>query len=285
MVAGLGQEDCPGLDVYFQRMSSSVLDFHALVQALEEHPEWRAELRRLILSEELFSLPPAVKRLEEEMARLVATVERLAENQAQMEVAIRELGEAQRRLVEAQARTEKRVEELAEAHQRLAEAQARTESALEQLTKRVDALAGQVGELRGQFLEMSFREKAPAYLGRYLRKVRVWPSFRVAELLDEAVDAGRVNSEEREAVLLADAVVEGVSFEGEALSVVVEVSSVVDERDVARAVERAEVLAKALGRRVQAAVAGHEIPGPVRRLAERLGVWGLEDGRRVAAAS
>ncbi|MFN3413059.1 MAG: hypothetical protein ACK42L_03250, partial [Thermoanaerobaculum sp.] len=198
----------------------------------------------------------------------------LAEAQARTEKRVEELAEAQ-------ARTEKRVEELAEAQKELWAAQKRTEEALQQLARRVDTLTGQVGELRGQFLEMQFREKAPAYLGRFLKKVQVLPSSRVAELLDAAVDAGRLSWEERQAVLLADAVVQGVSPEGEALSLVVEVSSVVDERDVARAADRSELLAKALGSRVQAAVAGHEIPEPIRHLADRLAVWCLEDGRRL----
>lgn len=234
-------------------MSSSVLDFHALVRALEEHPEWRAELRRLLLADEFLTLPATVRRLEEDLARLAATVERLAENQAQMQASMQEL----------------------------AQAQARTEKALQQLAQRVEMMSVQLGEVRGQVLESRFQEKAPAYLGRFLRKVRVLSSVQVAELLDAAVDAGRLSWDERQAVLLADAVVQGTTREGSPLSLVVEVSNVVDERDVARAVERAEILARALASPVQAAVAGHEIPPPVRSLASRLGVWCLEDGHRV----
>lgn len=37
-------------------MSFVVEDFHQLVALLEQHPEWRAELRRLVLSEQLLSL-------------------------------------------------------------------------------------------------------------------------------------------------------------------------------------------------------------------------------------
>ncbi|MFN3414038.1 MAG: hypothetical protein ACK42L_08270 [Thermoanaerobaculum sp.] len=234
-------------------MSTSVVDFHDLLRALEEHPEWRAELRRLILSEEFLTLPVTVRRLEEELAKLAATVERLVESQEQMQAAIRELTEAQ----------------------------ARTENALKQLTLRVDTMSGQLGDVRGQLLEIRFREKAPANLGRFLRKVQVLPAVKVAELLDQAVDAGRLNWEERQTVLLADAVVQGVTAEGAPTTLVVEVSGVVDERDVARAVERAELFAKALETPAQAVVMGQEIPNPVRSLAQRLGVWCLEDGHRV----
>jgi hypothetical protein len=35
----------------------SVQDFHDFVRLLEERPEWRVELRRLVLTEELLGLP------------------------------------------------------------------------------------------------------------------------------------------------------------------------------------------------------------------------------------
>lgn len=276
-------------------MSSQVLDFHALVQALEEHPEWRAELRRLVLSEELLALPANFKRLEEDLAKLAATVQQLVANQAQMQRALQELAEAQARtearveeLAQAQARTEARVEELAQAQRRtearveeLAQAQKRTEEALQQLAQRVETLAVQLGEVRGQVLEIRFQQRAPAYLGRLLRRVRVLPAERLAELLDEAVDAGRISLEERHAVLLADAVVQGIGVDGSPVSLVVEVSAVVDEHDLARAVERAEILGKALATRAQAAVAGQEISEPTLLLARRLGVWCLRDGSQL----
>ena len=72
----------------------SVQDFHDLVRLLEQHPEWRAELRRLTLTDELLGLP--------------AVVQELAEAQRRTEQRVEELAEAQRR-------TEQRLEELAEA--------------------------------------------------------------------------------------------------------------------------------------------------------------------------
>jgi hypothetical protein len=43
----------------------SVQDFHDPVRLLEERPEWRTELRRLVLSEELLRLPDVVAGLAE----------------------------------------------------------------------------------------------------------------------------------------------------------------------------------------------------------------------------
>lgn len=52
-----------------------IRDFHDVVRMLETHPEWRADLRRLILTDELLALP-------QEMAQLTSHVSRLTEQMA-----------------------------------------------------------------------------------------------------------------------------------------------------------------------------------------------------------
>ncbi|NJN82287.1 MAG: hypothetical protein HC802_08415 [Caldilineaceae bacterium] len=46
-------------------MAFSVQDFQDLVSLLEEHPKWRSEMRRLILTEEMVDIPRALERLTE----------------------------------------------------------------------------------------------------------------------------------------------------------------------------------------------------------------------------
>jgi hypothetical protein len=38
-------------------MAFTVREFHDLIELLEQHPEWRADLRRLVLTEEVLGLP------------------------------------------------------------------------------------------------------------------------------------------------------------------------------------------------------------------------------------
>ena len=64
-------------------MAFTVQDFHDLIGILEQHPEWRTELRRLVLTEELLSLPQitqalaeAQQRTEQHLADLVAAQRR-----------------------------------------------------------------------------------------------------------------------------------------------------------------------------------------------------------------
>lgn len=44
-------------------MPFSVEEFHDLVRLLEERPEWRREIRRLVLTDELLALPAQVAEL------------------------------------------------------------------------------------------------------------------------------------------------------------------------------------------------------------------------------
>jgi hypothetical protein len=71
-------------------MPFSVEDFHDLVRLLAEHPEWRAELRQLVLSDELLELPALVR-------QLVERVGTLADAQARTEARLTTLADAQER--------------------------------------------------------------------------------------------------------------------------------------------------------------------------------------------
>ncbi len=66
-------------------MTFTVADFSDLVRLLTEHPEWQAELRRLILSEDILTLPQVVRELTEAQRRTEEPVEELAEAQRRTE--------------------------------------------------------------------------------------------------------------------------------------------------------------------------------------------------------
>lgn len=54
-------------------------DFHDVIRLLEMHPEWRADLRRLILTDELFALPHTVAQLTSQVSRLTEQLSTLTE--------------------------------------------------------------------------------------------------------------------------------------------------------------------------------------------------------------
>jgi hypothetical protein len=79
-------------------MSFTVEDFRDLLGILQQHPEWRTELRRWVLSEDLLALPQTVSDLARQLSDLTRRVTQLAE---QME-----------RLVEVQTRMSSDLERL-----------------------------------------------------------------------------------------------------------------------------------------------------------------------------
>ena len=71
-------------------MAFTVTDFHDLIDLLTQHPEWRIDMRRLVLTDELLALPTNVD-------RLTAAVNGMAEAQDRTEARVQQLAEAQDR--------------------------------------------------------------------------------------------------------------------------------------------------------------------------------------------
>ncbi len=193
-------------------MSFTVDEFHDLVRLVEERPEWRAELCRLVLTDEMLALP-----------------EQLAELRAQSERQFQAL-------TAAQQRTDERLAELAEAERH-------TASQVATLTRTVSTLVDDVGELKGQSLELLYRQRAAAYLSRIARRIKTLSTDELAVLLDDAVDHDQLSNAERDDILLADLVVQGRRRDDETpVYLVVEISSGIGPHDVERAVQRAALL-------------------------------------------
>ena len=67
-------------------MPLTAAEFHDLIRLIEAHPEWRAELRRLVLTDELLALPQQVGVLTHEVTTLAATEQHLAEQMTALTV-------------------------------------------------------------------------------------------------------------------------------------------------------------------------------------------------------
>src|ERR671930_538739 len=111
-------------------MPFTVEDFNDLVRILQEKPEWRAALRRQVLTDELLSLPEQVTRL--------------------------------------RADTERRFQALTAQVTALVEAQRRTDAQLTELAGTSRILKDDMGEVKGSLLEIAYRTKGPAYFGRII---------------------------------------------------------------------------------------------------------------------
>jgi hypothetical protein len=72
-------------------MPFTVDEFHDLIRLVEAHPEWRAELRRLVLTDELLALPEQMGTLTREVATLATTQQRRAEQMTTLTIQVTSL--------------------------------------------------------------------------------------------------------------------------------------------------------------------------------------------------
>jgi hypothetical protein len=231
-------------------MPFTVTDFHDLVRLLEEHSDWRTELRRVLLSQDLLDLPRAVQ----------------------------ELAVAQRRTEEAITHLTERMElgfaDAADDRQRIRE---RMELGFADATIDRRDMRRDIGQLKGLGQEQCYRDRAAAIFGRLL--VQGYDATnQVADHLQEARRLGVISDREYQDVLAAD-LLWGGQLRGsrQPLVVVLEASWTVGAIDVERAASRAAVLRQA-GLKALPVAAGQEWPPNTQDEARRAGVAIVQDG-------
>jgi len=244
-----------------QEIQMPMLEF---AEVIEQNMRDQLAVRR----EDFIELQTSVQELTEAQKRTEIRLERTENRLDRVEAILAEL-------VEAQKRTEQRVNELAEAQKRteqrvneLAEAQKRTELSLQKL---IDRVASNSGKL----LEIEYRDKAYAYFGSLLRRVKVVPLVELESDLEE-----RLSDAEIVDLAPLDLLVRGRvrNREGE-VWLAVEVSAVVDANDVRRASRRAALLRKA-GYAAVAVAAGEQLTDGALQEAHETPTLLVQDGRR-----
>lgn len=216
-------------------MAFTVEDFQDLVKLLSEHPEWRAQLRPVVLGEELVAIPSRMDRVE-------AALDRLTE----------------------------RVDALTVRLDRLAEDVRELTATVGQLVTRMDYNDGRLGNLQGTVLEWKFERNLGNWLREWVRKPRKVFTDDLPKL-DEAVESGQIADVEVSQVAWSDALIraQDASTQHEVV-LSVELSTTVNEDDVERASVRAGVLRRA-GYDGRSFVAGHSISPRARELAQATG--------------
>ncbi len=222
-------------------MAFTVRDFTDLVRLLNKHPEWRSELRRIVLTDELLTLPDLVRELAEAQKRTELRVEELAEAIKKTQITLAELAYNMQIMIGVQKDTNDRL-----------------------------------GALTGTVLEIQYREHVGGYFGRWLKRARAVKP----ESLEETLEAS-LSHEELLEVLRLDLLVSGRLRGGPdspEIWLAVEVARVLDEEDVQRAVQRAALLRKA-GYRAPPLIAGENIKLEAEAAAREKKVVVVQDGR------
>jgi uncharacterized coiled-coil protein SlyX len=221
-------------------MAFTVNDFQDLLRLLRQHPEWRDQLRDILLGDELLGLPATVARLAAALERLTEEVRLLTQR---MEAVESRLERVEDRLDRVEGRLERVEETLAEHGERFD----RIEGILGEHGQRLDRMEGtlvrqdaKLGDLSGYVLERRVRERAAAYIGSLLDRIRVQESQDLDDRFGDVLDRDQLFE-----VLLADVVLRGKLGRGAdrpEIWLVVEISGVIDQDDVARAARRAAAL-------------------------------------------
>jgi DNA repair exonuclease SbcCD ATPase subunit len=257
----------------------------------------RTEERVGRVEEQIAALAEAQRRTEERVGRVEERVSQLEERVGRIEGYIAALAEAQHRTEERVSRIEENVAALAEAQRQtqenvaaLAEAQRQTQEQVQKLASTLSLLAEQVrslveaqkhtddtvGSLKGRMLELTYQNKAAAYFGPLLRRPRVVDLGALLETLE-----AHLSPEEFRDVLQLDLLVSGkprLPSEAPEVFLAVEISSVIDERDIERALRRSALLRRA-GFRVIPVVAGERATLGAEDEARTHHVVMLQDGR------
>jgi polyhydroxyalkanoate synthesis regulator phasin len=175
---------------------------------------------------------------------------------------------------------EARVDRLEAALARLADAQARTEEQVAALAAEMKRLASEFSVVKGDTLEQRYRQHANAYFQSVLRRVRVVADEEFGRMVDDARQRGALTREEAKDLLLSDLIVLGRTWDVDVeAGLVVEVSSVIDSKDVGRAARRAALLERVTGIASIAVVAGVAATEDAEAEARAMGVWRVLDGR------
>lgn len=143
-------------------MAFTLDDFRAFANALYAHPEWREELRRLVLTEELLELPEVVRRLAD-------SVRELAEAQRRTE---QRLDAVEQRLDAVEQRLDGVEQRLDGVEQRLDAVEQRldgVEQRLDSLDQRVDNLGKAFGAFQRAF-GSTVEEEAASVIEVVLRR-------------------------------------------------------------------------------------------------------------------
>jgi len=254
--------------------------FAELAEIQRRNEEQLAEFRRQT-DARFAELAEAQRRNEERLAEFQRrNEEQLAEFRRQTDARFAELAEAQRRNEERLAEFQRRNEEQLAEFRRQTDARfAELAEAIRQLTLRFEEAQqrneDRFADIRGELLEIRYRNKVGTIFGGRLRRPRVVDGGDVWDMLRGRLDEGDIRR-----IVTADLIVRGGLLppqgEGE-LWLVVEVSSVIDRNDVARAAERAALLRKA-GLLVVPVAAGERLTQGAMTLSGEFGVALARDG-------
>ena len=236
-----------------------------LIQVIRENPDFRATVRRELLTEELLEAPGRLQ-------TLTTTVRDLVSDMRELQATVRELSAAVREL-----------RATVEGHSTILEGQSAT----------IRGLTDSMVQLRGDVLESKLTGRILPLIAREFDVRRVYPicsgglppmNPRMEEFertLEEAADDGKITDDDETRLRVTDLIVRSQRrSDRSTLWFAIEASGVIDDYDITRAKHSADVLREIHAQDAIPLVYGYQISDRYRDLANALQVSVFLDSDR-----
>ena len=226
---------------------TTINDIVDLLRIIREQPEWADALRGALLGQELLELPQLfaefVAVVDKRFTALESDVAELKSDVAELKGDVAELKD--------------------------------TSSRQERLLNR---MSGEIGNLRGAEYEQRIGNNISSIISQHLniRRIRVLKGSKAFDempffdLIDDALDRGVIDRQQRIDAGNVDIVLQGQSYpDRSVIYVALEVSATIADGDIDRAGDRAEILRKATGKQTLPVVIGANIDQDAARTRRR----------------
>ena len=258
---------------------TTINDITDLLRILRDNPEWLDQVRNVVLTQEILELPATLAALTQEVREFIAEQRAINQERKRTNDAIfARLDRIEADVAEAKTDIKELKSDMAEAKADIKELKT-TVSSLVTTTNRLDS---KVGQLLGADAERKVHANIHGFLRRHDRNLHHIGILKIInhsfdevllEEIAEAFAAGLITEQEEDSVQLLDLIVRARSRgSNQAIYHAIEVSVVVDEHDVQRAVDRADILSRATNTKTAPVTVGGVIIPAAATLAETHGV-------------
>ena len=247
---------------------TTINDINDLFRILRDNPEWRDQLRSVLLTQEILELPAALAALTQEVREFIAEQRAINQEQKRTNDAIF-------------ARLDRIEQDVAEA-----------KADIKDLKTTVNRMDGTVSQLVGDWAERKVHANIDNMLHQRQRGLRSLVILKsvdqhlntdLSDELADAADEGLITPEEMEALRAIDLITRArLKDTGETIYHAVEVSVTIDNHDVQRAIARADILSRATNTKTIPVVVGGSIIPAAADLAHKSGALAITTSRLAA---
>ena len=209
-----------------------------ILRVLRERPEWKADVRREILSEELMNLPGRFDQFAGKTEQFMTDSQEFIAEQRQINDEQRQFNADTQEFIDEQRQFNEKVDGF-----------------IDRTNARFGRIERDISNMRGEYARNNaLREATDIAEDMGFQMVRVWTEADLRELIRTADTTGIVVADLR-SFRRADLIIEAMDAGGSTNYIAVEISNEADERDTRRALRNAAFLTRFTGQPARAAIA------------------------------